>query len=296
MKTCLIAAAGGYTVDQIRPWVNSLRATKFEGDVIVIVYDPQDEDVPKYLKSENIGVLIGTVNGDLNIATQRFMDFSSFLSGESAKEYDIVITTDIRDVVFQKDPGLWVRENIGDSDIIATGEGIKYKHEDWNGDMLQRHFGSKVFDIMKNYETLCSGIIAGKKDMIVKLFRTSAELAFYSKDPGAFVDQCFYNIAIRRIYEEKSKVFGGDSDWTANLGTLYAIPMNTPQWSTKKRSEYDSFERFRSHKKFTDVMLCKLPQMNEDGLVCNSQGEPFAIVHQYDRYEPWKEILLKKYA
>jgi len=36
--------------------------------------------------------------------------------------------------------------------------------------------------------------------------------------------------------------------------------------------------------------------MNDDGIVCNSKGEPFTIVHQYDRYEPWKEILLKKYA
>lgn len=294
MKTCLIAAAGGYKVEDLKPWVNSLRKTSFDGDVIVIVYDAVDETVPQYLKSENIGVILGSVGGDLNIATQRFIDFAGILNGEHGKNYDIVVTTDIRDVVFQRDPGLWVRENIGDNDIIASGEGIKYKHEDWNGDMLQRHFGNKVFDIMKNHETLCSGIIAGKKDMMIKLFSITAELAYYGKDPGAFVDQCYYNVAIRRIFDEKTKVAGGDSTWCANLGTLYAIPMNTPQWSTKKRSEYDSYERFRTHKKFTEVMTCSLPQMI-DGLVCNSDGEPYAIVHQYDRYEPWKQTLLKKY-
>lgn len=295
MKTCLIAAAGGYTVEHLKPWVNSLKKVKFDGDVIVVVYDPVDETVPQYLKSQNIGVILGTVNGDLNIATQRFMDFAGILEGEHGKNYDIVITTDIRDVVFQSDPGKWVRDNIQEYNIIATGEGVKYKHEDWNGDMLQRHFGNTIFDIMKNYETLCSGIIAGKRDMLIKLFTTVAELAYFSKDPGAFVDQCFYNIAIRRIFDEKAKIFGGDSTWCANLGTLYAIPMNTPEWSTKKRSEYDSNERFRAHKKFTDVMLCGLPQMiNEQ--VCNAAGEPYAIVHQYDRYQPWKEILTNKFA
>jgi hypothetical protein len=294
MKTCLIAAAGGYKVEDLKPWVNSLRKTSYEGDVIVIVYDPVDETVPEYLKSENIGVIIGSVNGDLNIATQRFIDFAGILSGEHGKNYDIIVTTDIRDVVFQRDPGLWVRENIGENDIIASGEGIKYKHEDWNGDMLQRHFGNKVFDIMKNYETLCSGIIAGKKDMMINLFRTTAELAYYGKDPGAFVDQCYYNVAIRRVFDEKTKIASGDSTWCANLGTLYAIPMNTPQWSTRSRSEYDSYERFRTHKKFTDVMTCPLPQMIDDQ-VCNAAGEPYAIVHQYDRYQPWKEILTQKY-
>lgn len=296
MKTLLIAAAGGYTVDQLKPWVNSLKKVNFEGDVIVIVYDPVDETVPKYLKENNIGVVIGTVNGDLNVATQRFLDFSGILGkDELCKNNDIVITTDIRDVIFQSDPGKWVRENLGDADIIATGEGIRYKHEDWNGDMLQRHFGNKFFDMMKNFETLCSGIIAGKKEMIAKVFRIISEISYYGKDPGAFVDQCYYNLAIRKIFEEKTKIFGGNSTWCANLGTLYAIPMNTPQWSTKKRSEYDNFERFRSHKNFTDVMICGLPKMEGD-LICNADGYPYTIVHQYDRYAPWKEILLKKYA
>lgn len=295
MKTCLIAAAGGYKVEDLKPWVNSLKKVAFDGDVIVVVYDPIDESVPEYLKSQNIGVIIGTVNGDLNIATQRFMDFAGILKGDHGKNYDIVITTDIRDVIFQRDPGTWVRENLGEREIIATGEGVKYKHEDWNGDMLQRHFGNKIFDIMKNHETLCSGIIAGKKDAIIKLFTVSTELAFFGKDPAAFVDQCYYNLAIRRVFDEKTKIAGGDSTWCANLGTLYAIPMNTPQWSTRSRSEYDSYERFRSHKKFTDIMLCDLPQMI-DGKVCNAAGEPYAIVHQYDRYQPWKEILTNQYA
>ena len=162
--------------------------------------------------------------------------------------------------------------------------------------MLQRHFGLNMFNELKAYETLCSGIIAGEKNMLIKLFKAIAEIAYFSQDPGAFVDQCFYNIAIRKIYSEVTMIAGGDSDWCANLGTLIAIPMNTPLWSTGKRSQYDSYERFRNHKNFIDEMLCPIPTMNSDYEVCNSKGEPYCIVHQYDRYQFWKDVLLNKFV
>jgi hypothetical protein len=36
--------------------------------------------------------------------------------------------------------------------------------------------------------------------------------------------------------------------------------------------------------------------MKDNGLVYADNGKPFAIVHQYDRYQPWKEIILNKYS
>ena len=35
--------------------------------------------------------------------------------------------------------------------------------------------------------------------------------------------------------------------------------------------------------------------MTDDRVIADN-GQPFAIVHQYDRYQPWKEILEAKYA
>jgi len=34
----------------------------------------------------------------------------------------------------------------------------------------------------------------------------------------------------------------------------------------------------------------------KDNLVCTSIGEPFYLVHQYDRVAPWKNIIEEKYA
>jgi hypothetical protein len=36
--------------------------------------------------------------------------------------------------------------------------------------------------------------------------------------------------------------------------------------------------------------------MNEKGAIVNSDGDPFAIVHQYDRVPEWMEYFSKKYG
>jgi hypothetical protein len=38
------------------------------------------------------------------------------------------------------------------------------------------------------------------------------------------------------------------------------------------------------------------PSMNEKGAIVNSDGDPFAIVHQYDRVPEWMEYFSKKYG
>jgi protein YibB len=255
------------------------------------VYNPQDDELLEYLKANDVFCFVGQLNGETNMATQRFLEYTQMLNSEYAEDVDYVITTDIRDVIFQKDPGVWVQNNIQDFDLIATSEGVTFRHEDWNGDNLEKHFGRNMFLKLADKETICSGIIAGKKQMMIELFKSVYDLAFFSSDPGAFVDQIFYAIAIYEIFYEKTKIVPASQDWVANLGTLKAIPENTPTWSTASRSHYSSYERIRKNKTFTEVMKCKVPEM-VDGMVIADNGNPFTIVHQYDRYQPWKEFFL----
>jgi hypothetical protein len=117
-------------------------------------------------------------------------------------------------------------------------------------------------------------------------------MSFYSGAPDGFNDQHFHNIAIRKVFSNITNIPTAQSSWTANLGTLIAIPMNSPDWSSSPRTVYNSYERFRKGT-FVENMLVALPQMI-DGKVCTPSGKPYAIVHQYDRYQPWKEELLEK--
>ena len=290
-RTAILAAAKGYTVEQVQPWVESLKMTNFKGRVFVIVYD-DNANVKNYLDKNGVTVVQGQDKGLTNIATQRFEDYAWLLESEHCKDIDLAIHTDIRDVIFQLDPSVWLNENIGDSKIIATGEGVTYRHEDWNGDGLQMHFGKEMFDQLVDFETICSGIIAGEKTALVSLFRTINELAFFSGDPGGFIDQHFHNVAIRKAYSDITQVVPADEDWVCNCGTMIAIPMNTPDWSTGPRTPYNSYESFRKGT-YIKNMLVDLPVM-KDSQVCTPSGKPYAIVHQYDRYVPWRNELVSK--
>jgi len=295
MNTAIIASCYGYNVDQVKPWVDSLKKTGFGGKVFVLVYNPQDNSLLDYFKNEGIFTFVGQYLGETNMATQRFVNYAEVLKMEYAADVDQVISTDIRDIIFQKDPGVWLQNNIEDYDLVATSEGVKFRHEDWNGGNLEKHFGRKRFLTMADKETLCSGIIAGKKEMIQKLFTTIYEIGFFSEDPGDFVDQIFYNIAIYEIFGEKTKIVSAGEDWTANLGTLKALPELSPKWSTSSRCEINGYERIRKNKTYAEALLCKIPEMKDDGLIYAENGKPYAIVHQYDRFQPWKDALLQKY-
>lgn len=296
MNTAILASAYGYSSEQVKPWVNSLKQTNFKGKVFVLVFDPQDNDLLDYLKENGIFTFTAKLNGETNMATQRFIEYRHVLNSEYADDVDYVISTDIRDIIFQKDPGVWLQNNIQDFDLVATSEGITYRHEDWNGDCLEHQLGKTMFLKLADKETICSGIIAGKKDMINKLFETVYDISFFAKDPRAFVDQLFYAVAIYEIFIEKTRIVPATEDWCANLGTIKAIPENMPHWSTKSRTEFNSYERTRSNKTYTEMLKCSIPQMKDDELVYADNGKPFVIVHQYDRFQPWKEILLKKYS
>ena len=295
MNIGILASVYGYGPEQIKPWVESLKATKFGGKVFVVVYNPQDSILLDYLKENGIFTFTSELNGDTNMATQRFLEYSEILKSEYTNDVDAFITTDIRDVIFQSDPGVWLKNNIQDYDLVATSEGVTFRHEDWNGDNLELHLGKNLYLKLADKETLCSGIIAGKKEMLIKLFQTVYELAFFSNDPGAFVDQIFYAAAIYEVFADKTKIVPAGDNWCANLGTLKAIPESSQDWSMGSRSQHNSFERIRKVKTFNEALSCAIPTM-ENGRVVNEKKQPYVIVHQYDRYQPWKEELDSNYA
>jgi hypothetical protein len=291
MKTAIIAAAKGYTVNDVKPWTESLEKSGFTGKKIVILYEPSEE-IAEYFKANDFFVLVGKDDGMTHIATQRFRDYANLLSSEHGKDIDLVIHTDIRDVIFQRDPEKWLKDNIGGYHILASGEGVTYRHEDWNGDGVQSHYGKEIFDEMIDEETLCSGIIAGRREAFIRLCQTVYELAFFSNDPGGFADQHFYNVAIRKAFSDVTKVSSADESWTINFGTMVSIPFNSPDWSTGPRTVYNSYERFRKGS-YIENMLVPVPILKEKK-VLNAEGLEYCIIHQYDRYEPWKEEILQE--
>jgi hypothetical protein len=87
-----------YTPHDIRPYVESIEQSGFKGGKVMLVYDVPSETI-EYLKSKGWELY----GGDLqqHIILQRFRDAYKLLQ---TYEDETIIWTDVKDVIFQKDP------------------------------------------------------------------------------------------------------------------------------------------------------------------------------------------------
>jgi hypothetical protein len=192
------------------------------------------------------------------------------------KDYNLVITTDVKDVYFQTDPFKWLDyHNIGVKDmhqIVAGSEGMLYKDEPWGNDNLMQCYGEHIHNIFKNNEIYNVGTLGGSaeyiKDLVFNIFINA------TNRPIPIVDQAVYNVLIQtQPYKDITLFAPQSAGWAVQAGT------------TVDPSKIDMFRPF----------LTESEPLFEDGVVKTSKGKPFCIVHQYDRVPEWKKFVMNKY-
>ena len=104
--------------------VESIEQTEFSGKKIMMVYDVPQETID-YLKSKNWEIYGGKLNQ--HIILQRFIDIYKLL--ESFPN-EIVIWTDVKDIIFQKDPTSWIEQN-KNKPILSFSVCITFKDDEW---------------------------------------------------------------------------------------------------------------------------------------------------------------------
>jgi hypothetical protein len=94
----------GYEVEQLRVFVESLRATGYSGDAMMIVKWPALE-VSRYLRRHGFDVVrvFQTRSFSRSIHGRRYGIYARYLRARAGR-YDQVMMSDTRDVVFQKNP------------------------------------------------------------------------------------------------------------------------------------------------------------------------------------------------
>jgi hypothetical protein len=99
----VLGAAIGFDVAQVRVFVESLRAN-YAGDVLLLIRWPGVR-VARYLKSRRIRVLrvFQTRSFTRSVHARRYAIYLEFLRARLAR-YDQVMISDVRDVVFQRNP------------------------------------------------------------------------------------------------------------------------------------------------------------------------------------------------
>ena len=283
MKDIVIGCITNYTFDKIKPWVNSLDRSGFDGVKAMVCYNVDYETVEELVK-RNYTILAFGKNDekktleykqDFNIVVERFYHMW-YLLKKFQGQYRYIISTDVKDVVFQSNPSEWLEKNMGDKKINVACESIRYKDEDWGNHNLFKSFGPLIHDHNKQ-NTICNaGTISGRFDTMLDLFLNIYMLCNGTShyiEGGGGPDQAALNILLNmKQYKEITNFAMSEDGYAAQLGTT------GPQIAGK----------------YGDKLLEKSPIL-VDNTVCTSKGIPFAMVHQYDRVPEWKNIIEKKY-
>lgn len=294
MKDLIIGGAANYTYDQIKYWVNSIKKTGFSGDIVLVATNMKNADLEKAAEQGVQILAYGQKDVEGNYVSnsgmaphvERFFHIWNFL--KSCETYRYVIATDVRDVVFQNNPSTYLEKTLDYTfDLVAAGEGLRYRDEPWGNQNYLQAFGPFFHDRMKDQEICNVGVLAGRHRTINDLVLLILQMSI--NRPIAVVDQAVYNFILRlNVFHTETHYASNDEWWAVNLGTtLAAIASGAGDIGQQN----DPTSQILYQAKY----LVEQPII-EDGIVYNSRGDMFTIVHQYDRVTGLKEKIEEKYG
>lgn len=274
-RDAVIGVILGYGWDEISVWANSLTQTGFSGARVLIALGADPDFVAK------LGVAGFTVlqphaterlrmnGGFAPFLVERFQLIANYLA---ATDYRFVVLTDVRDVVFQDNPSLWLQAHL-DGGLLASSEGVRIGDEWWGSHILESAFGKDALNSVRDRISHNAGIIAGKPEHCRRLCLDIVRLCTQEHETGA--DQAAYNLILNEEpWRQAVKTVRHDVPWACQAGTV-ADPRQLPQ--------------------LRDALLEAEPVF-DGAFVRTTGGEPYAIVHQYDRVPRWREFFEARYG
>lgn len=173
-RRLVLGAAIGFDVAQVRIFVESLRA-HYAGDVLLLIRWPGLE-VARYLKSRGVDVIrvFQTRSFTRSVHARRYAIYLDHLRAR-ADRYDQVMMSDVRDVVFQRNP----------FDGIASPKCHFYLEsaqrtigeDPTNSRWVRGCFSAAEAEQLGRYRISCSGItIGGTAAIITYLERMAARI------------------------------------------------------------------------------------------------------------------------
>jgi hypothetical protein len=290
MNVLVLGFIMGYGWREVEPWVASLRATGYSGDVLLYAFNMTIEE-ENALRTElnKYDVKLQVKNNDYvkrhTVVVERFR----YISGGDVNllKYDYVFMPDVKDVVFQTDPREFVLNNnsfleIGydNSNLVAVGsESLNYIHEPWGCQNIQEAFPFFFQREKRNRrefltwtEIYNAGTMSGAPMGLEIL--SSQIISLCDNSPIHNPDQAALNLLIKSDFLHPDfKTYDHDDGYACQCGTTM---------------DPNKMQAFRPH------LLGPEPVFDGTNVV-TSTGEPFMMVHQYDRVPILKEYYDRKY-
>jgi hypothetical protein len=280
----VVGCISGLRFEQIAPWVVSLDACGFRGRRVVIHFRVDSQTVAELnqrgYETYDASCLNNTGNRILKknprndeISVNRFYYIWHFLSQSAVRPYPrYLMATDVSDVIFQRNPSLWLEQNLGQKRLVVGCESLCFENEPWAAQTMQECYGPHVWEAYRHKLIYNAGTIAGE-------FRTMIDLCLqvYLLSPGdrvLYSDQLALNLLLSlAVYREITCFASSEDGWACQAGTT---------------SDQNLLQKVRHH------LTCPAPSFDGE-FVRTAAGEIFTLVHQYNRVPEWDVELKKKY-
>lgn len=272
-RNLIIGGCTNYGINELKPWVLSINEHMPKAHKVMCVGNATKE-TREWLVENNFEI-VDMPQANIPVHVLRFLSIYEYLR-ENWKDYQYVITTDVKDVYFQDDAFKFLDyNNIGVRDLeqlVCGSECLRYKDESWGNENLMQAYGPYIHNIFKDEVIYNVGVLGGSaeyiKDLVFNIFSNGINR------PIPIVDQAVFNVLINtQPYKNVVHRALMGSGWACQAGTV---------------ADPSKIDGFRPN-------LTEKEPMVENGIVKTSDGRKFYIVHQYDRVPGWKKFVAEKY-
>lgn len=270
MKKALIGLCNNvyHNKNKIKLWAESF--SKYcDGDIILLAANVNEEDI-KTCEELSLKYEIITVDNVGQINHKRLFHISEFLRKDES--VDLILVTDVFDVMFQNNP--FSKWDLNNYDVFVSGEGVEVCQEPWNFDNIQKIFPHEITNCL-NQEIICSGIIGGKKESLIILYDKMYQLCEIGQNDHNIKDQAALIVMVANNQIEKLKIFNLDDGWAMHCAVAGPTQF-FESWGFKNNLKYG------------------IPKLDFD-VVKTNNGQVFDMVHQFNRIPDWHNIFNKKY-
>jgi hypothetical protein len=247
-KNLVIGAIVSHDLNEIRPFVESLRQSSFEGDIVLFVsrLAPTTIDYLRYNHCILLDYPFDETHKLISVNSYRFILFRRFLE-RNKKVYKHVMLTDTRDVIFQKDPFDF---SIDDRLCVFLEDPSKRIGTcPFNAGWILKKYGRSELSRLYNCEISCSGVTMGGISQILSYL---AALHDHLMPPVSFVgdDQGGHNYL---VYHDLIGPLRAIRNMQGPVLTMGYLPFGRIRWDSS-------------------------------GRILDDNGDIINILHQYDRH------------
>ena len=294
MKDAIVATSMNYTYEQLYPFLRSLRDTGFDGEIILFVARTNQATLNR-LRNEGVKLVgffypftktkkmrnplyrIWPLMRPLfsriedaesmarwtlvfhNLVYLRFVLYYRFLL-KHPNSYRNIFLTDLRDVTFQQNP--FSRAEPGKLRFYVEEPPRTIGECPINGRWIQEYFGDETLKEVADKPIVCSGSILGDYPSTMKYLEHFILTLRKARDIMRGADQGVHNYL---AYTELASMVTLCPNRDSEVLTMGLMPKD------------EDFAR------------------NESGQLVDRNGVPYAVLHQFDRFEGLRNEILARY-